>query len=141
MVRSMVGNRYWLAAVLAMLSLGAHSAEPAQPAPPVLGCPDPVYPAASAKNNESGPVVLSILIGVDGRVSETKVKSSSGYRDLDNATIDAISRCRFQAQTVAAWTEVMYKWEIAGPRSTQLNQQAATARRAEKGNQAGDGKR
>src|SRR5882757_1126799 len=45
--------------------------------PPVVrakSCREPHYPASSARMGESGKVVLSLLIGVDGRVVDSKVE-------------------------------------------------------------------
>src|SRR5438270_7986445 len=49
------------------------------------GCPKPPYPAASLRANETGIVSLNFLIDVDGRVLESKVQRSSGFKRLDEA--------------------------------------------------------
>ena len=45
------------------------------------------YPAASYFADEEGHVVLVATIGVDGRLSNVRVESSSGYANLDGAAI------------------------------------------------------
>ncbi|MCH8623131.1 energy transducer TonB, partial [Undibacterium sp. TS12] len=50
----------------------------------VAGC-KPEYPRASLRNEETGTVQLSVLIGADGSVSDVKIDKSSGFRGLDNA--------------------------------------------------------
>lgn len=131
----------WLAATLSVLSLGAQGVEPTATLLP--GCAMPDYPRGSAIRNESGTVAISLLVGADGRpTGEAKVVKSSGYRDLDRATLTGFSRCRFQplvvdGAPVQGWAEVTYTWEIKGPRATQLNQEAAASPRADKAAKAG----
>ncbi len=56
----------------------------------------PDYPAASKRLGESGAVVLAMLVGEDGKVTEAKVDSSSGFPRLDEAAVkEAIRRWRF----------------------------------------------
>ncbi|MFZ6656571.1 energy transducer TonB [Undibacterium sp. TJN19] len=80
-------------------------------------CTKPVYPASSIRNDETGTVTFSMLIGSDGRVLETKTDSSSGFRTLDRAAAQALSICRFKPGTVdgvpqQSWTKVQYVWKI-----------------------------
>ncbi|PXX42128.1 outer membrane transport energization protein TonB [Undibacterium pigrum] len=80
-------------------------------------CDKPVYPASSIRNNEAGTVTLSMLIGTDGKVIETKTLDSSGYRALDRAASQALSLCRFTPGTIdgvaqQSWTKVQYVWKI-----------------------------
>jgi len=64
-----------------------------------VNCPDrqpPEYPILSNRMNEQGKVVLRVYLGEDGRVVNTEVKTSSGYRRLDNAALNAVRtwRCK-----------------------------------------------
>ncbi|MFZ6766965.1 energy transducer TonB [Undibacterium sp. Di26W] len=82
-------------------------------------CTKPVYPASSIRNEETGTVTFSMLIGSDGRVLETKTDTSSGFRTLDRAAAQALSICRFKPGTVdgvpqQSWTKVQYVWKIDG---------------------------
>ncbi|MFZ6747326.1 TonB family protein, partial [Undibacterium sp. JH2W] len=47
----------------------------------VGGC-KPEYPRASLRNEETGTVALSVLIGADGSVADVKIDKSSGFRGL-----------------------------------------------------------
>lgn len=80
-------------------------------------CALPDYPARSVRNAESGTVTLALLIGANGKVSEAKVQSSSGFRELDRAALSALSLCRFKPATsngVAepAWGQIAYVWSL-----------------------------
>lgn len=109
-------------------------ARPAPPAPPAApaGNPNPVrvaavadfntcakpeWPKASLRNEETGTVTLSFLIGVDGRVADSKIVKSSGFRDLDKAAVSGISRCRFKpgmtdGKPEQAWMQMQYVWTL-----------------------------
>jgi protein TonB len=80
-------------------------------------CAKPEYPKASARNEEEGKSVIQFLIGVDGRMVESKIAKSSGSRDLDRAAQAAIGKCRFKpamvnGQPEQAWTSVEYVWSL-----------------------------
>jgi protein TonB len=47
----------------------------------------PDYPMSSVHLDEQGKVVLSVLIGTDGRVTDVKVAQSSGSSRLDQAAV------------------------------------------------------
>lgn len=108
---------------------------PARPAPPpppppkphvpvrvpavvnAAACEKPAYPAASLRANETGVVLLSFLIDVDGRVLESRVDRSSGYRRLDDAARNGLSLCQFKPATVdgrpeKTWSRIEYEWKI-----------------------------
>lgn len=80
-------------------------------------CQKPDYPRKSLRNEEQGTVVLAFLIGVDGKVVDSRVEKSSGFRDLDNAARTGLSTCRFKPGTVdgkpeQSWTRMEYVWKI-----------------------------
>ncbi|NGY06789.1 energy transducer TonB [Solimonas terrae] len=91
-------------------------APPSVSKPPVVrasGCREPDYPAISERLGETGTVLLQLLVGVDGKVSASKISRSSGYDRLDKAAQQALSRCRFTPGEVAgkpapAWAELKY---------------------------------
>ncbi|MDM5178613.1 TonB family protein [Massilia sp. CCM 8695] len=105
---------------------------PAPPAPPAPANPNPVrvaavadfntcakpeFPKASLRNEETGTVTLSFLIGVDGRVADSKIVKSSGFRDLDKAAQAGISKCKFKPTMVdgkpeQAWMQMQYVWTL-----------------------------
>lgn len=83
----------------------------------LLSCPKPVYPPSSLRNEEKGAVTLDLLIGPDGLVHETKLQRSSGYRDLDRATLASLSGCKFMPATrggtpVESWNPIQYVWTL-----------------------------
>jgi protein TonB len=79
----------------------------AQPAPPstvkvsdlsarmISGSP-PRYPMESRRKREEGTVVLSVVVGVDGRVANISVSRSSGHDRLDQAALSAVRKWRWQ---------------------------------------------
>jgi len=110
------------------LARPAPSAPPAPPAPPAQSvrvpavadfstCAKPEWPKSSLRNEETGTVTLQFLIGVDGRVMESKVQKSSGFRDLDKAAQTGIGKCRFKPTMVdgkpeQAWMTMQYVWTL-----------------------------
>jgi len=71
---------------------GGTIVEPAKPGQPLAGAhlayeanPAPPYPPESLRNQESGTVLLEVLVDVDGRPLDVKVSRSSGHRALDAA--------------------------------------------------------
>jgi protein TonB len=67
--------------------------------------------------NETGIVSLNFLIDVDGRVLESKVQRSSGFKRLDEAARAGLGLCKFQPATVdgrpeRTWSRIDYEWKI-----------------------------
>lgn len=56
---------------------------------------EPRYPSSALADRASGRVVLSILVGPNGRVRQVSVVSSSGDTRLDTAAREAIAQWRF----------------------------------------------
>ena len=80
-------------------------------------CEKPQYPKSSQRNEETGVVTLSFLFGVDGKVADSKIVKSSGFRDLDKAAVTGISRCTFKPATVdgkpeQGWQQMQYVWSL-----------------------------
>jgi protein TonB len=80
-------------------------------------CAKPEWPKASLRNEETGTVTLSFLIGVDGRVADSKILQSSGFRDLDKAAVVGISKCKFKpglndGKPEQAWMQMQYVWTL-----------------------------
>lgn len=74
-------------------------APPLPPQPVVLSrelavsCPNrspPDYPSTSVRMHEQGTVLLRVVLGENGRVESIEVKTSSGYRRLDDSAIRAV---------------------------------------------------
>lgn len=82
-------------------------------------CAKPAWPAESLQNGEEGTVTLSYLIGMDGRVLESRVEKSSGHPLLDLAAQDGLAKCLFASpETIGryqpTWTKMMYVWTLEG---------------------------
>lgn len=80
-------------------------------------CDKPEYPRKSLRNEETGIVTLQFLIGLDGRVVESKIEKSSGSKDLDNAARAGLSLCKFKPGTIdgkpqQSWTKMQYVWKL-----------------------------
>lgn len=80
-------------------------------------CRKPEYPAVSRRMEETGTVVLNFLIGVDGKVADSKVEQSSGHPRLDEAAKEAMSLCTFKPGTVdgkpeQTWARIKYTWTL-----------------------------
>lgn len=80
-------------------------------------CSKPDYPPVSRRREETGAVVLNLLIDADGRVIQSKIESSSGYERLDEAARQALSLCRFKPGTVdgkpeKSWHKLRYVWKL-----------------------------
>lgn len=82
------------------------------------GC-KPEYPRASLRNEETGTVVLSVLVGADGNVTDVKIDKSSGFRGLDNAVRSQLlsGSCKNKPGTVdgkpqQTWSKVQYVWKL-----------------------------
>lgn len=80
-------------------------------------CSEPEYPAISQRLGESGTVVLAFLIGIDGKVQDSRVQVSSGSTRLDEAARQAMARCKFKPGTVdgkaeASWANIKYTWRL-----------------------------
>jgi len=78
-------------------------------------CEKPQYPISSFRNGEEGVVVVSMLVGADGRVKDSRIEKSSGYKELDKATRAALSLCVFKPGTLDGnaaemWVPFSYKW-------------------------------
>src|SRR5450830_888217 len=75
----------------------------------VAGC-KPEYPRASLRNEETGTVVLSVLIGADGAVSDVKIDKAVRAQLMSGS-------CKNKPGTVdgkpqPTWTKVQYVWKL-----------------------------
>lgn len=81
------------------------------------GCVKPNYPAVSARNGDAGTVTLALLVGLDGRVTSSRIQKSSGFRELDRAAVTALSLCQFKPAMnngvpEAGWGQIAYVWKL-----------------------------
>ena len=80
-------------------------------------CEKPEYPSASRRMEEEGTVHLRFLVGVDGKVIQSEIEKSSGYKRLDEAARAGLARCQFRPATVdgkpeQAWAGMRYTWRL-----------------------------
>ena len=80
-------------------------------------CEKPEYPSSSKRLEEEGTVQLKFLVGADGKVIESAVEKSSGFRRLDEAARQSLSKCTFKPGTkdgvdVQSWASMKYTWRL-----------------------------
>jgi len=80
-------------------------------------CDKPEYPRASLVNEEQGTVILSLQIGTDGKVIDSKVDKSSGFKNLDRATMK-LAQCKFKpvvkdGKPEESWAKFEYDWKLS----------------------------
>lgn len=97
----------------------APKAEPVRTAAVVnsANCEKPEYPSVSRRMEEEGTVHLRFLVGADGKVIQSEVEKSSGYKRLDEAARAGLSRCQFKPATVdgkpeQGWASMKYTWRL-----------------------------
>jgi protein TonB len=76
------------------------------------------YPKASLMNEEEGVVSMAFLVSAEGKVLESKLDKTSGFKSLDKAAINAISACKFKpgskdGRPDTTWTKVEYNWKLS----------------------------
>ncbi|MGI9154958.1 MAG: energy transducer TonB, partial [Rubrivivax sp.] len=109
----------------AAVAPAAPAPAPAPPAPPVrvaavvnsANCEKPDYPSASRRLEEEGTVSLRFLVGADGKVIQSEVEKSSGFKRLDEAARAGLSKCAFKPATVdgkpeQGWASMKYTWRL-----------------------------
>jgi protein TonB len=75
------------------------------------------YPKAALMNEEQGVVSMKFLVSADGKVLESKLDKTSGFKNLDKAAMSAVSACKFKPGTKdgkpdTTWTKVDYNWTL-----------------------------
>lgn len=66
----------------------------------LLSAVPPRYPLESRRKHEEGTVVLSVLVGTDGRVATISLHRSSGFPRLDAVALSAVKRWRWSPRVV-----------------------------------------
>lgn len=112
---------------------------PPRPAPPVAAPPAPPpargakidaksftrpdYPSASVRLNEEGSVVIGIFCDPDGRISDAKVETTSGFDRLDDAAVREAKRGRWRCipaeqdgKPVGSWGSFKYTFRLQDAR-------------------------
>ncbi|WP_158253655.1 energy transducer TonB [Chromobacterium alticapitis] len=75
---------------------GASGDHEALYAPAYLANPKPPYPERSRQLGEEGVVWLNVRVDANGRALSVELARSSGFRRLDQAALDTVSRWRFE---------------------------------------------
>jgi protein TonB len=76
------------------------------------------YPSASRRLSEEGSVVLLVYVAPNGRVTETKVESTSGIQRLDEAAEKCVkAQGKFEPQKVGndpvgSWQRMKWTWRL-----------------------------
>jgi len=55
-----------------------------------VGCQKPMYPDASRNAEEEGAVTVGFYVDIDGKVKDSRIEKSSGFRRLDEAARQAL---------------------------------------------------
>lgn len=98
--------------VLGLLSVSAYAAEKQATLDPKTPCVID-YPKASLMNEEKGIVTMSLRISADGKVLESKLAKSSGFKNLDKAAVTSITKCKFVSPGGGEqWTQLEYVWKL-----------------------------
>ena len=80
-------------------------------------CAKPVWPEGAITAQHTGTVQLNFLIGVDGKVKDSKVDRSSGHAELDEAARTGIQQCQFRpaikrGKAIEKWQMMQYVWTL-----------------------------
>lgn len=79
----------------------------------LVACATPTYEEKSILKDEEGIVKLALRIGVDGKVLDAKLLTSSGFANLDKASLSAVQGCSFTAnlsEAAATWSNISFNW-------------------------------
>ncbi|MES2151971.1 MAG: M56 family metallopeptidase [Pseudomonadota bacterium] len=88
--------------------------------PPVAdfsSCKKPRWPTESLQAEHTGTVTLKFLIGEQGQVLDSQLKTSSGHPLLDEAARNGIQLCHFKPARqdgvpVQSWMQMKYVWML-----------------------------
>lgn len=80
----------------------------------MISATPPRYPTESRRLREQGVVVLRVILGPDGRVSDIHISKSSGHYKLDQAALSAVRRWRW-SPTLKNGTPVSVKGLVEIP--------------------------
>jgi TonB family protein len=80
-------------------------------APPPT-CSKPRYPRAGLREELEGTTVLRFDLTAEGKATNARIARSSGWAVLDEAALESISLCAFQAQTPSTDLSVSYRFYL-----------------------------
>ncbi len=80
-------------------------------------CDKPEYPVSSKRMEEEGSVTLRFLVGKDGKVIQSEIEKSSGFKRLDEAARAGLAKRQFRpamtdGKPEEAWTTIKYLWRL-----------------------------
>jgi TonB family protein len=109
-----------LACAATTQSAQAQAADDAGNSPATIdfaSCAKPVYPQADMQAGHQGTVTLGFLVDENGRMKDSKVTKSTGFKGLDMAAQIALGKCSFHpalenGKPVEKWTQVQYVWTL-----------------------------
>ena len=83
-------------------------------------CAKPEYPSSSRRSEEEGTVQLKFLVGADGKILHSEVEKSSGFGRLDQATLEALSKCNFKpgmkdGLPIESFASLRYTFKLPSP--------------------------
>lgn len=107
-------------AVLSLATVATHAwAGESSARPDTRDCGVPEYKQEWLSEGESGQVVVAFQVDGSGKVKDVKLVESSGYADLDTASVRTIKRCVFKngaesaaSSSNAAWESVKVTWVL-----------------------------
>lgn len=70
--------------------------------------PTPAYPRMSRRLGEQGTVVVKVMINTEGRAEKAEIRTSSGYRRLDETALETVLRWRYVPGTRNGVAEAMW---------------------------------
>jgi protein TonB len=79
----------------------------------IQGNPNPVYPARDRLDRREGTAVILGRVTADGRISELVLEQSSGSREMDNASLQAFSKWRFE-RGQQGWIRKPFQFRLVG---------------------------
>jgi periplasmic protein TonB len=95
----------------ALLLLTAQS----EAAPTGPSCSKPDWPTEARRYELEGTTTLGVVVGDDGRPASATVQKSSGWRLLDKAALEGVSRCVFpKSASDGKAKSAQFVWRLGG---------------------------
>jgi protein TonB len=77
----------------------------------------PLYPAMAKRRGYEGVVLLTVLVNIEGKVSELKIKNPSGHHSLDRSALATVKNWLFLpasegGRPVAMWVDIPIVFQL-----------------------------
>jgi protein TonB len=77
----------------------------------------PLYPAMAKRRGYEGVVLLTVLVNIEGKVSELKIKNPSGHHSLDRSAIETVKNWLFLPASegdrpVSMWVDIPIVFQL-----------------------------